>query len=253
MNLSIMKEAIDLMDKGERLAIVTIIEKKIEGPGKVGQQMIVLENGQIIGTIGGGIVEKRCIDKSVEQIGLGKSSSFKILKDLDDNEKYLHVMIQVHNPSPELILIGGGHVSKAVYNVMELLDFNITVMDDREEFVNRDRFPKASKLIYGDLEESLLNHTFTDNSYVVIATREHLLDEISLKHILHGEYKYVGMICSSRKRHTVFDNIVKSGIDKVKLESIHAPIGLNIANNTPEEIGVSIAAEILSVKNDKKI
>lgn len=151
--------------------------------------------------------------------------------------------------APRLCICGGGHVSLQLAKVMALLGFDITVIDEREEFCNPARFPEA-KTLCTSFEEGIRTFGPGPNDYFVIITRGHLYDRACLEQVLRGKYAYVGMIGSRSKVAKVFEHMrTVGGFTEEQIASVHSPIGLPIGANTPAEIAVCIAAEIIEVKN----
>lgn len=155
--------------------------------------------------------------------------------------------------APEVVICGGGHISLELAALADYLEYPYTVLDDREEFCNEKRFPKAAACICGPFEESLKQlQKQCGNTYYVIVTRGHQADLACLEVILSGYYGYVGMIGSRTKVARSMDTLRKKGFGETVLQSIHAPIGLPIGGQTPKEISVSIVAELIAEKNRKK-
>jgi xanthine dehydrogenase accessory factor len=150
-----------------------------------------------------------------------------------------------------LYLFGAGHVSQAVSKIAKLADFEVTVVDDREELANSERFPDATVIIVGGLHEAVTCLDFSDNEYVVIVTRSHEQDAAVLERVLQRPTRYIGMIGSRRKAAAILNDMRKKGFDEKDLERIHTPIGIPIDAETPEEIGVSIVAELIAERNAK--
>lgn len=153
---------------------------------------------------------------------------------------------------PTIVLCGGGHVSKCVYKFAIMLGFDVLVIDDREEFANFENFPKASGVICSDFETAI-NDIQNDNIFYVVVTRGHVHDGLCVSRILNKKYKYLGMIGSKRKVSIIKNYLEKEGFSKEKIAEINAPIGLDIGAETPEEIAVSIMAEIISYRRKEKI
>jgi xanthine dehydrogenase accessory factor len=147
-----------------------------------------------------------------------------------------------------LYIFGAGHVSQFLSKVAKLVDFNVTVIDDREEFANRERFPEADTIIVEDFEKVFNILDFTTNSSIVIVTRGHSHDALVLEKSVEQPTRYIGMIGSKRKVHMVLDYLSEKGVKKEILESIHAPIGIDINSETPQEIAISIVAELIKVR-----
>jgi xanthine dehydrogenase accessory factor len=145
-----------------------------------------------------------------------------------------------------LILTGAGHIAAELSKLASKVDFNIIVIDDRSEFANQERFPDASEIIIVDDFENVYDiYKKYDNAYLVILTRAHLFDQTVLEQALKTDSVYVGMIGSKKKRDTIYKNLYDKGISYNILESVYSPIGLDIGAQTPEEIAVSITAELI--------
>jgi len=151
-------------------------------------------------------------------------------------------------PPPTLIIAGGGHVAKALATVAANLDFRITVIDDRGDFVSAERFPAASSRIVGPIDLELSKQPIDDRTFIVIVTRGHKHDEQALAAVVRSPARYIGMIGSRKKVQTVLESIERRGVPREMLARVHAPIGLDIGAFTVEEIAVSIAAEMIAVR-----
>lgn len=159
------------------------------------------------------------------------------------------IFVEIYSKNPKLVLLGGGHVSKPVAHMAAMLGFSVTVMDDREEFVNKERFPEAQELVLGDFSELSRKIPEYENSYYVVVTRGHAGDTVCARQILKRPYRYLGMIGSRTKVRITREKLLEEGFTPEALDTIHAPIGLPIGGETPEEIAVSIAAEMVQEKN----
>lgn len=162
-------------------------------------------------------------------------------------------VVETIKPQPVVYIFGGGTVALPLSHLCKLCGFKVVVFDDREEFANKERFKEADDVICEDMAKSLENYPFDDHAYFVIVTRGHLGDKECLEALLHKKYTYLGMIGSKRKSQLLFNYLLENGYDQCQLDSVHAPIGLDIKAQTPEEIAVSILAEMIAVKNDKTI
>ncbi len=158
------------------------------------------------------------------------------------------VFIETVAPDPDLFLFGAGHVSRAVAHVAKMVGFCVTVIDDREEFANRERFADADDIRVAPFDGILARLAVTHNSYLVIVTRGHAYDYTVLRDALKTQAAYIGMIGSRSKRRTIYDRLLEEGTSREALSAVHAPIGLEIGAGTPEEIAVSIVAELISVR-----
>jgi xanthine dehydrogenase accessory factor len=162
------------------------------------------------------------------------------------NEGYFVDPIRVSFP---LYLFGAGHVSQYVAKIAKIADFHITVIDDRREFANNERFPGADAIMLANIPDAFRCLEFSGNEYIVILTRSHEYDAAALEETLEKEVKYVGMIGSKRKVRIILDNLKEKGFSESAIERVHAPIGMPIDAETPQEIAISIVAELVTIKN----
>jgi xanthine dehydrogenase accessory factor len=152
-------------------------------------------------------------------------------------------------PRCRLLIIGGGHVGQAVGNLAAELDFDVWVVDDRPEYVSRERFPRAERLLSGDINRLLPGLEITSDTYCLIVTRGHNHDEEALYHLANRGARYVGMIGSKRKIKLIFDDLLAEGMPAEALEKVHAPVGIDIGSQTVAEIAISILAELIAHRN----
>ena len=148
-----------------------------------------------------------------------------------------------------LVIVGGGHVGKAVAERAAELDFDVWVVDDREDVVSQERFPRSERRISGKMGEVLPDLDITPNTYCLIVTRGHNHDEEALYHLANRGAAYVGMIGSRRKIQLIFDDLLNEGISQEALDRVHAPVGLDIGSQTVPEIAISISAELVAHRN----
>jgi len=258
----ILKEALERVNKGETIALVTIVETKGSTPREVGAKMLVNKNGLIAGTIGGGITEAKAIKESKQALkeGKGKLLNYHLTKEqaaLDEGAicgGEMKVFVDILQPKEEVLIFGAGHIAVCLSKLAKTVGFKVTIIDDREEFINQDRFPEADKIIAEETEKALTHLKITPSTYIIIVTRGHLKDEEVLGSVIKlGAAAYIGMIGSRKKNATVFQRLTKKGIFQEELDKVHAPIGIDIDAQTPEEIAVSIMAEIIQVRRKKEI
>ena len=309
-----------IIHKNKKAALLTVVESSDSSPGKQGFKMAVDEDGNIIGTIGGGMMEKNLISESLtylkargkyfiktlyhypesakEKSGLicgGKQivaiSVFdyadkiivgKILSSLEAQSEVILSISQsgialnskmnnaprytfkfenefnfeykeLYGNSDTIYIIGGGHVGLAISKILTNIDFYIIVIDHREDVITMRNNIYAHKKIISSYDEVGNYIKEGGMSYVVIVSPQHTGDEAALKSVINKNLKYLGMMGSKRKIKTIRDNLILSGIDPELLSKVHMPIGLEIGAQTPDEIAVSIAAEIIKVKYSKII
>ena len=168
----------------------------------------------------------------------------------DYQELTIRVVGELLEAPPQLLVFGAGHVGQAVAAIGALVGYDVTVVDDRVEFVIRERLPnKAIKLVVGKYGTIKSDIKITRNTAVVIVTRGHQYDEICLEQVLERGARYIGMIGSQRRVLSIFRRLESAGVSKSSLQSVHAPIGLKIGAVSPQEIAVAILAEIIAVMN----
>ena len=162
------------------------------------------------------------------------------------------IFFECINCSKRLFVCGGGHISLPLVKIAKLLDYHVTVIDDRSEFASRERFSMADEVICDDFDRVFETYEFKPDTSFVILTRGHKDDTKCLRHVLKIPFKYAGMIGSKSKVAATMNNLLAEGFSKEELNKIHAPIGLEIGGNTPGEIAVSIAAELIQTRNEKE-
>lgn len=173
----------------------------------------------------------------------------RILKINDDIEIVIENIIS----KPSLVICGGGHIALSLANMAKMLDFNVTVIDDREEFANKNRFPEVDNIICDKFNNALDKIEFNRNSYFVIVTRGHRADQDCVEKILKNEFRYLGMIGSRAKVANSIRQLLEKGYTTEEINKVNAPIGLNIGAKTPAEISVSIMAQIIQEKNSRNL
>jgi len=243
------------LERGENSALASVTSIDGSSPGKTGAIMGVWPDGSIVGTVGGGNLEFEVTQKALECIETNKSCEYEFDLNHSSDLKMIcggkaKVFIKVFIANPHLIIVGGGHIGLELYKLADFLGFNAIVIDDRKEFANKERFPKAYELYVGDVGEILENYENVKQSYVVIATRGHAHDESALRAVVNRDFKYVGMIGSRSKVQETFEKLLADHYTKESLESIYSPVGISISNGEPSEIAFGIMCEILMVKNN---
>ncbi len=255
MQVEILEKIVKEVSKGKKAALVFITEAKGSVPGANDSMMAVFEDGETFGTIGGGPLEYEVIKKTIKAIENGKDDVFdhKLNKSSDlnmicggHNKGY----IKVFSPQPQLIIYGAGHVGQKLARVAVKTGFDVTVVDEREDYKEKEDLKDVKNFLAMSAKEANDHIDFSkDSTYIVICTTNS--DKDVLKNVLDKDYKYIGMIGSRHKIKLVFDDLRELGIKDELLEKIHTPIGFDIDNGRVEEIAISIMAELLAVKNDK--
>ena len=252
--MNIFAHAAQLEELNTPFALANILETSGSAPRHQGQ-MIVKADGSIIGTVGGGMIERYIIEQAIEAIQQREPRVVKGRMTRTGPDAMgmdcggsMTVHIDVFGLRPPLVLIGAGHVNRAVAKAAHVLGFDITVADAFAESLAEEHFPQGSKLIHGNtMEEAIDKLTINSESYLVIATNHQDKDAISK--IVKQDAKYIGLMASKRKVQTLFTHLRNLGISDNLIANVYSPIGFSIGAETPDEIAISIMAEILKVKN----
>jgi|SRR5690554_524227 len=250
----ILKHICESLHKNEIVALAVITESSGSSPRKSGSLMAVWQDRKTIGSVGGGIIEAKVIDKALACIKNKTDDNFSYT--LTEEESAMQCggnikgYIKVFYPKERLIIIGSGHISINLYKLAKVLNFYTVIIDEREEFANKDRFGDADEVIVSDIDKTLTNYQTSENDYIVIVTNGHKNDLKALKILANKKAKYKGMIGSEKKVKHVMNELINQGISKDELQKVYSPIGINIANSLPEEIALSILSEILLIKNN---
>jgi len=254
--VDLFEEIVRMRRTGRRAALATIVHTNGSIPSYESSRMLVREDGSIAGTIGGGCVEAEVWAAAKEV--MQKESPRKMVFNLNNEASYdnglicggtLEVFVEPILPQPVVYLFGGGHVSTAVAKAASAAGFGIAVVDDREAFANAERFPMAQE-IYTGYEDAFQKIHPNASSYVVIVTRGHKEDMRVLAWAVRTEARYVGMIGSKRKVLSVYKALENEGYKADEFERVYAPMGLQIGALSPEEIAISIVAELVAVRRD---
>ena len=251
--MDIYEEIVRLRQGGRRGAVATIVNVRGSVPSFKTAKMLVRDDGSIVGTIGGGCVEAEVWQAAREVMESEKARTLKF--DLNQDPKYdtglvcggtLEIFIEPVLPPAELYIFGAGHIAESVYRVARIAGFDITVVDDRESFANKDRFPEAQEVIADDFDKVTARLQISESAYIVIVTRGHHDDMGVLRWAVQTSARYIGMIGSKRKTIAIFKELQHEGLAAELFNRVHAPVGLDIGAITPEEIAVSITAELIA-------
>jgi xanthine dehydrogenase accessory factor len=258
MNQEVFAAVADALERGEPAALVTIVATHGSTPQRVGAKMLVFGDGRMVGTIGGGCYENDAFWKAREAIAARKPQlvHYELSDDFAQETGLIcggqmDVYIEPIEPSPELYIVGAGHVGTHLAHLAQAVGFHVHVVDDREKFANRERFPAASEVVAEDIPTWLARANLTPHAYVVIVTRGHTNDLEALRALAPRDLRYLGLIGSRAKVARIYDALTADGMAAEHLKKVHAPIGLDIGAVTPQEIAVSILAELIAVKHGK--
>jgi xanthine dehydrogenase accessory factor len=253
--MEIYEEIAALLRSGKRGAVATIVNSQGSVPSFRAAKLLLREDGTSVGTVGGGSVEAEVLRTAREVIRHEKPQTltFNLNDKPQDNAGLtcggtLQVFIEPLIPAPELLILGAGHIAINLCKVAALAGFEVTVVDDREEYANREHFPQAKDVVAEQFETALPHLQAGPKTFVVIATRGHGLDLAALRWAVRTSARYIGMVGSRKKSFTFLRELEREGIAAEKLARVNTPVGLDIGALTPEEIAVAVVAEMIAVR-----
>jgi xanthine dehydrogenase accessory factor len=248
----VLTAAVDARRRGHASVLVTVVRTRGSTPRKQAAKMLVLA-GETVGTIGGGRIELEAIEAARALLAEGYAArpglrSWQLTQDLamccgGEMEVFMEPML----PSPRLFVCGGGHVGRALVPICAQLGWKVHVVDDLEENQDAARYPDAAGFC-DDFDPARWKPALSDEDYVVVVTRDHAIDQRLMEALLPKPRAYLGLIGSQRKIAMFKDRTLARGIPASAWDGVHAPIGLDIGAETPEEIAVAIAAELVRVR-----
>jgi xanthine dehydrogenase accessory factor len=256
MSETLYRQVAELLEQGRRCAMVTIIDTKGSTPRQAGAKMVVTEDGEVFGTVGGGCVEADMFALAQEALDRREHLTRTIdltVKSPDVLDMFcggkVTILVEPLEATAHLVIFGGGHISQALHRLCQPLGFRVTVTDDRAHFANEERFPGAEVLAC-PFEQQLDHLTLTPSTSAVIVTRGHEADETVLRRVLERPLRYLGLIGSRAKWKRIRSNLAKAGFAEEQLDRVVCPIGLEIWAETPEEIAVAVTAQLIRIKNE---
>lgn len=249
--LDLMRAFVEAVNRNEAVALITVVRSQAPDLPLPSARLIAWEDGRVLGSFGKEWDDAVLADARVS-LAQGVSQAFiypktSLRSRRAERSATFEVYVEVVRP-PTLLVVGGGHVGGFAAKLGKMVGFQVAVLDDRPEFANRERFPDADQIICEDFVPALERFPITDSTYVVVVTRGHKQDEISVRTIVNSEAAYIGMIGSKRRASAVMKLLADSGVPRELLDRVHSPIGLDIHAETPEEIAVSIIAEIIMTR-----
>jgi xanthine dehydrogenase accessory factor len=241
--------------EGKRIALATIVRHLGSTPRKDNAKMLVYEDGSTFGSVGGGCVEGEIWQKAREVLDSGQARLFRFELTEEDAENdglvcggTVEIFVEPIVPEPRLVILGAGHLGKAMAEAALPLGYEVVVIDDRESFASRERFPQAREVRTAPFEECLRGVDVNSGTFILIVTRGHRHDVIALRQAVRTNARYIGLVGSRRKIQLSVQSLLDQGFAPSLFERLYAPIGLEIGSETPEEIAVSVIAEIIALR-----
>jgi xanthine dehydrogenase accessory factor len=252
--MNVYEKIISLGKLGIDSALVTLTEVEGSVPRQAGAKLLVQADGTITGTVGGGTLEKHLVKEAQTAINNDKCKSVRL--DLDHDLAMacggvITAFIEPILSQQRLIIFGAGHIGKVLTHLGKMLEFNVTVVDNRPEFACKEMLPEADMIISGSYPENFLHLIFNDKTFIVIVTHQHLYDQQVLEFCIEQPFHYLGMIGSREKVKNSLQSLKDKGIDANMIKKIHSPIGLDIGAESPEEIALAIMAEIIMISRGR--
>ena len=229
--------------RGDR-ALATLAEPGTSG-GRPEAKLFIRAAGGTVGGLGAADLDEAAVDAALDLMPKGREVWLT-------TESKAKIYVETFTRPATIVIVGGGHVGYAVYKLATFLGYATIIVDDREMFANAERFPDAEEIVVGDFAEGVASLDLTPNSYVLVATRGHKYDDAALLAAARSKAGYVGLLGSKRKAAMIFRRLFEEGVDAERIGEIRAPVGLDIGGRSPEEIAVSVMAEVLAVRHGKK-
>jgi xanthine dehydrogenase accessory factor len=243
---------------GKPVAVATVIASPGGNPPAAGTKMLLRADGSRLGAFGGAIEEAVAADcfealtrvprQPVQALYYRPEGGHIHRLEVKEGADAFEVMVEIVESPATLLIVGGGHIGLSLATMGAHAGFSVAVLDDRDMYANADRFPMADRVMAGDFEKHLGDFPIGPNTYVVMVSRGHKQDELALRLVVMRGAAYVGMIGSKRRVSTVLRHLGEEGFPLETLEGVYTPIGFDIGAETPEEIAVSILAEVIMVR-----
>lgn len=246
-----------LQKAGKPAAIAIVIRTEGSAPRKPGAKMIILKDGKTVGTLGGGDLENKVVQEALETIEQGKPRIASFTLDVEKGKLDMmcggtvEVYMEPVLPAERLIIFGAGHITRALAPMMQKIGFLVSVVDDSPDFLQKEYFPDIEDVHIEDMVTFAGGLASDSKTYIVVLSRGFSRDKAVLNQLLKKEFRYIGMIGSQRKTEAMIKELRKEGIPKEAFAMLKSPVGLDIGAETPEEIAISIAGEILAIKKAK--
>jgi len=228
-------------DGGESIAVATVVNPKTL---ELGARLTVAEDGTVTGTLGNATADALAVKIANKVMPLGKADHV-VTNEGDE------IYVAAFTSPATLVLVGGGHVNLQVAKIAQMLGFRVFVTDDRPEFANRERFTMAEQTNVAPYDKGLDAFHITKNTAIVIGSRGHHFDDLATEAAVRTSATYVGLLGSKRKTVMIYEALLKRGITPERLKQVHSPVGLDLGGRNPEEIAVSIMAEIIAFRHDR--
>ncbi len=258
MNQEVFAALNEALRVGEEVALVTITASVGSTPQRVGAKMLVYADGRTVGTIGGGCYENDAFWKAKEAIAARKAQTvhYELSDDFAEESGLIcggqmDVFIEPVEPAPDVYVFGAGHVGCSLVKMAFEAGFRVHVIDDREKFAAAERFPEGVVAVVDEPPAWIEANHIPSSAFAVIVTRGHRHDLSALRALTQKRVRYIGLIGSKAKVRRIYDALLEEGVAPEALAAVHAPIGLDLGGVTPQEIAVSILAELIAIRHGR--
>ncbi|NWF91280.1 MAG: XdhC family protein [Syntrophaceae bacterium] len=249
--LNIYQEVTKIKQKGGSAVLISLVSVDDAFPRDVGSKVLIKPSGERIGSLSIQGVEDRILKEGEATLREMRPKVVVLNAEAEPSSwQKIEVLLEPLYSEPTVYIFGGGHISQHLAPLVKKVSFKVVIIDDREMFANRQRFPEADRVIVSDFERCFDQLNIDESSYIVIVTRGHLYDGFVLEQAVKTNARYIGMIGSKKKIHTLYQSLIGKGIEKERLDQVYAPIGIDINSETPEEIAVSITAQLIKVRGE---
>lgn len=249
----ILQAQLELLERGQRGALATVVRVSGSTPQQVGARLLLRQDGTKLGTVGGGAIESVVVEALERALAHGTGEL--LVRDLSHDLGMccggrMEVLVEAILPTPRLWLLGAGHVAKPTAALARSVGFEVVVVDEREELNSAERFPEC-QLLLDDPSDALKRQPLGERDWVLIVTHDHQLDERALESAASNQARYIGLVGSRRKVFRLVQRVLAKRRGDVPVERVFAPVGLDIGAITPEEIAVSIVAELVALRRGR--
>jgi len=248
--LEITKRLLSAAEGGEPVFLASVLEPGPR-PLEPGARLLIERAGDRLGSLGDGSLDDAIAAYAPEAFSKHLTQTLYVTPDGLSERTVAGataIYVEIVEAKPVFLVVGAGHIGRSLAKLADFLDFHVAILDDRDDFASEERVPEADQVICEDFEEALRKFPIDSKTYITLVTRGHKQDELSLRTCLGRGAAYLGMIGSRRRTRAVLEHLAAEGFDPAELAKVRTPIGLNIGAETPEEIAISIMAEVIMMR-----
>lgn len=256
--MDLWEEIVRIRRSGKKAVLATIVRRTGSVPRKDAAKLLIREDGTALGSVGGGCVEAEVWQQARDVLREGRPRLVRFDLNADDAAEdglvcggSVDIFLEPIMSDPKLVILGAGHLGQALARLGHFLGFQTLVVDDREQFANRERFPDAHEIYVLPFSQVAESVPIDSESFLVVVTRGHQHDLVATEQAVRTPARYVGLVGSRRKIKLIVEDLLKRGVSPEAFENLYSPIGLDIGSETPEEIAVAVMAEIIALRKGR--